>query len=83
MSRRRCDSRPDLTHILHTRRPSRRASGPGSCAGAGAEVGAACTVWSRSIDSPRQPAFWRFAGTGGGGGFRGACARTFARKSAS
>ena len=66
MSRRRCGSRPDLSHILHTRRPSMRASGPGSGAGAG------CALWSRSMDSPRQPAFCRFAGTGGGSGFLGA-----------
>jgi hypothetical protein len=37
-----------------------------------------------SMDSPRQPAFWRFAGVGvGGGGGLGACARTLAVKSAS
>jgi hypothetical protein len=37
-----------------------------------------------SMESPRQPAFWRFAGVGvvGGGGL-GACARTLAIKSAS
>jgi hypothetical protein len=37
-----------------------------------------------SKDSPRQPAFWRFAGVGvGGGGGLGACARTLAVKSVS
>jgi hypothetical protein len=37
-----------------------------------------------SKDSPRQPAFWRFAGVGvGGGGGLDACAHTLAVKSAS
>ena len=76
MSRRRCGSSRDLSHILHTRRPSSLASDPGS--GAGVGVGAEYALGSISIDNPRQPAFWRFIGGG-----LGVCARTLAMKSAS
>jgi hypothetical protein len=78
ISRRRCGPSLDLSHILRTRRPSSLASGPGSRADAGAEY----VFDSKSIDSPRQPAFWRLVGAAGGGGL-GVCARTLAMKSAS
>lgn len=59
------------------------ASDPGPDPDSGAcDVGAYPVPGSMSsMDNPRQPAFWRFAGTGAGG--LDACARTFARKTAS
>jgi hypothetical protein len=81
MSRKRWVSSRDLSHILRTRRPSSLASGAGSgpCA-ACVDVGAA--AMSRSMDRPRQPAFWRCGVGAGGGSFCDlrACARTFATK---
>jgi hypothetical protein len=87
ISRRRCDSSLDLSHIARTTRPSSLASGPGSGPGSVCvDVGGASTIVLMSMDRPRHPAFWRFAGVGvDGGGFDGfgACARTFATKSVS
>jgi hypothetical protein len=84
--RNRCGSSLDLSHITRTRRPSSLASGPGSVsvrAGPGG-AGDAGMGGGTSIEIPRQPAFWRFRGTGvGGGGAWGACTRTLAEKTAS
>ena len=84
ISRRRCGSSLDLSHIARTTRPSSLASGPGSGPGsAGEGAGDAPTIVSMSMDTPRHPAFCRFTGVGvDGGGFAGfgACARTFATK---
>ena len=86
--RNRCGSSLDLSHITRTIRPSSLASGPGSAGpsggGGGAGAGDAGMGGGTSMESPRQPAFWRFAGVGvGGGGGLGACARTLAINSAS
>ena len=86
--RNRCGSSLDLSHITLTIRPSSLASGPGSAGpsggGGGAGAGDAGMGGGTSMESPRQPAFWRFAGVGvGGGGGLGACARTLAINSAS
>ena len=79
--RSRCGPSLDLSHICRTSRPSSLASGPGSVT-AGPVGGAG--VGGTSMDSPRQPAFWRFGGVGvGGDGGLGACARTLAEKSTS
>ena len=87
ISRRRCDSSLDLSHITRTTRPSSLASGPGSGPGSVCvDVGVASTIVLISIDRPRHPAFWHFAGVGvDGGNFDGfgACTRTFVTKSAS
>ena len=71
ISRRRCDSSLDLSHIARTTRPSSLASGPGSGPGSVcADAGDAPTIVSMSMDRPRHPAFWGFAGVGvDGGGF--------------
>lgn len=70
MPRNRCDSSLDLSHIARTSRPSSLASSPGSASAAAGPggVGDAGMGGGTSIDSPRQPAFWRFRGTGVGGG---------------
>jgi len=81
-----CDPSPDLTQIACITRPSSLASSPGSgpgpvCADAGDP-----RIVSMSMDRPRHPAFWHFAGVGvdgGGFGVFGACARTFVAKSVS
>lgn len=81
--RSRCDSSLDLSHITRTRRPSSLASGPGSVSAGPGDAGDAGMGGGTSIESPRQPAFWRFRGAGGGGGGLGTCARTLAEKTAS
>jgi len=87
ISRRRCDSSLDLSQIARTTRPSSLASGPGSGpSSVCVDVGDAPTIVSISMDRPRHPAFWRFAGVavdGGGFGVFGGSARMFATKSAS
>jgi hypothetical protein len=83
--RSRCVSSLDLSHIARTRRPSSLvASSPSSVSDgpAGGAGDAGMGGGGTSIDSPRQPAFWRFRGTGGGGAL-GACARTLAEKTES
>lgn len=80
----RCGSSLDLSHITRTMRPSSLASGPGSVSASPDGAGDAGIGGGTSIEIPRQPAFWRFRGTGvGGGGGLGACARTLAEKTAS
>ena len=80
----RCDSSLDLSHIARTSHPSSLASGPDSVSVGTGGAGDAGMGGGTSIESPRQPAFWRFRGTGmGGGDGLGACARTLAEKTAS
>jgi hypothetical protein len=90
--RSRCGPSLDLSHISRTSRPSSLASGPSSFSvsadpgGVGdddADMGSG-GGGGTSMDSPRQPAFWRFAGIGvGRGDSLGVCERTLAVKSAS
>ena len=69
MSRRRCDPSLDFSHIARTMRPSSVASGPGSGPGSVCtDAVDAPTIVSMSMDRPRHPAFWRFAGVGVDGG---------------
>lgn len=65
--RSRCGSSLDLSHIARTRRPSSLASTSSPSPGS---VSVGPGGGGTSIESPRQPAFWRFRGTGvrGGGG---------------
>src|ERR1700748_446090 len=80
ISRRRSDSSLDLSHISRTTRPSNLVSLPDSET-EDADAGALPAPGSMSMDSPRHPAFWRFAGVGGDG--LGVCGGRLARKSAS